>query len=496
MTKASSPSLLSNRSFHCLVALVIGLALAFGLSPQEGLLTAEGVRAVAVIVPVLYLWITVDTSWTSLMLFGLLVVTGVMSPAAVWANSLGAMSVTMIIVYFLVAVNLAEVGVINAAAMWFITRPIAKGRPYVLLAMIFFPYLILGLLMPTIPLTVIYIGFVTKLCEKACIQKGHSLYTYLFLALMWGNGRFTPGTPIGGPLPIMMIGMLYTQMGVSVSFAQWMAVGVPFTLIGFVFIMGSVLIVKPDVSPLKDLDVSELAANTPPLSRGGKIAVAVTVCLIAVLVIPEVLFRAGIMTGITGEIVRWGPNIPGIAAIVILCILKDQGQPIMDFAQTAKGVPLGVVLFVATINLIGVPLAAVPPPGAMETGIVAWLGSLIRPAVEGFAPYTVFILLILVAILITNLMSTTVTMMLCFNIGVAVMLGSGANITVFGVLLTLACNLSYLTPSASFATPLFYGPGHITMANSYKYNLMYLVFGMITLLLVAPIAFAVLPASF
>jgi len=494
MAAGSSTGLLKNSSFHFAVALVIGLALGFGLQPQEGLLTVEGVRAVAVIVPIMYLWITVDTSWTSLVLFALLIVTGVMTPGAVWSGSMGSMGVTMIIVYFLIAVNMAEQGVINVVTKWFLTRPFAKGRPYVLIAMLLAPYLLLGYVMPTIPLTVLYIGLVTKICEKTGIKKGDKLYTYLFLALFWGNGRFTASTPIGGPIPIMMISLLYAQTGVSVSFAQWMMVGVPFAFIGFLFIMLVLVIIKPDVTPLRDVDMEEVVKDTPPLTKSGKIVVAVAGGLIAFLIIPELLMHAGVLPGIFGRIVSWGPNVPAIAAIAILCMLKgDNREPVMDFVKTSKGVPLSVILFVATINLISVPMAAVVPPGVAETGIVPWVGSLIRPMVAGLAPYMVFVVLIFAGIVITNLISTTVTMMLVFSVGVAVMSGTGVNMTVFGVLITLAVNLSFLTPAASFSAPLFYGAGHITMANSFKINLLYILFGIVTLSIVFPIAYAVLP---
>jgi len=493
-TGSASTGFLKNKTIHCLIALAIGLAIGFGLQPQEGLLTHEGVMALAVIVPTMYLWITTDTSWTCLLLFALLIITGVMSPAAVWTGSMGAMGVTMIIVYFLIAVVMAEHGVINSVTKWFLTRPIARGRPYVLIAMLLAPYLILGYFMPTIPVTVLYIGLVSKLCEKINIKKGDKLYTYLFLSLLWGNGRFTASTPIGGPIPIMMITLLYSQVGVSVSFAQWMMVGIPFALIGFIFIMLIMLIIKPDVTPLKNVDIAEVVKDTPPLSKSGKIVVAVSVSLIAFLIIPELLMHAGILPGFFGTIVRWGPTVPGIIALAILCILKgDKGETVMDFSKAAKGVPLGVVLFVATINLIGIPLAAVPPVGVAETGIVPWLGSVLSPMVAGLSPYMVFAAMVLAAIIITNLISSTVTMMLCFSIGVALMAGTGVNLTVFGVLVTLASCLSFLTPAASFATPLFFGPGHITMANSFKINLIYLVFGIITLMIVFPIAYAVLP---
>ena len=48
---------------HCLIALVIGLVLAIALRPGNGL-TQMGIWVIAVTIPALYLWLTVNTHWT------------------------------------------------------------------------------------------------------------------------------------------------------------------------------------------------------------------------------------------------------------------------------------------------------------------------------------------------------------------------------------------------------------------------------------------------
>ena len=78
---------------HYLIALIIGLVLLFALQPTNGL-TPVGIRVVAVLIPILYLWLTTNTHWTSLLALALLVMTTAMTPNEVWAGSMGHLQYT------------------------------------------------------------------------------------------------------------------------------------------------------------------------------------------------------------------------------------------------------------------------------------------------------------------------------------------------------------------------------------------------------------------
>ena len=87
MTKQS----LKPQSLHFFAALLLGLLILFFLKPGEHL-TAVGVRVIAVMIPMLYLWLTANTHWTCLLALALLVTTGAMSANEVWAGSLDSFS--------------------------------------------------------------------------------------------------------------------------------------------------------------------------------------------------------------------------------------------------------------------------------------------------------------------------------------------------------------------------------------------------------------------
>jgi di/tricarboxylate transporter len=76
---------------------------------------------------------------------------------------------------------------------------------------------------------------------------------------------------------------------------------------------------------------------------------------------------------------------------------------------------------------------------------------------------------------------------------VALLIGTTANLGSFGVMVAFAAAMSCLTPAASLTMPLFFEPGHITMQNSYKANLVSIFFAFVTLLMFIPVIYRIIP---
>ena len=161
---------------HFVIALVLGLVINFGVPTTNGL-TEIGVHVLAVTVATLYLWLTVNTHWTSLLFLALLIMTGAMTANSVWAGSMGHFSVITMIVFMILNYALLQTGVIDKVCNWFITRKIVHNRPYMFLAMFFASMMILGMFMDNLSLAVIYVGIAEVLCKS------------------WASRRATPCTP-------------------------------------------------------------------------------------------------------------------------------------------------------------------------------------------------------------------------------------------------------------------------------------------------------------
>ena len=221
MAAAVQADILKQGYIHYLIALVIGVTLAFAVQPTNGL-TREGVLVISILIPTLYLWLTTNTHWTSLLLLGMLVMTQVMSPDDVWRGSIGHYAVITLIVFMLLNQCLKENGVIDKIASWFITRKFVYGRPYVFMAMFFASNLFVGMFMENLSLAIIYLGIATVLCEKIGVKKGDSLYTCIMLGTMWGNCILSIASPIAKALPNILIAAADRQLGVTITYAQWL----------------------------------------------------------------------------------------------------------------------------------------------------------------------------------------------------------------------------------------------------------------------------------
>lgn len=457
---------------HYLIALIIGLVIFFALPAQNGL-TNIGVRVIAITLPTLYLWLTTNTHWTSMMAMALLIMTQALSPNEVWAGSMGHFVVITIITYFMLNVCLKETGVINKIAIFFVTRKFVKGRPMAFFAMFFAANLIVGMFMDNMSLAIIFIGIAAQLCEEIGVEKGTPFYTCLFMGSLWCNCIYSITSPIAHAVPNIMMGLIETQLGITVTYGQWLAVGVPCTIAMYFIVMLCVFIWRPDATKFKEFDVEKLKSKYPPLDARGKFASIVFICVIAMVLLPSFLKDAfPVVWGYWNSV---GVVVPAILAIVVLCIVQIDGKPMLDFPAAIKQVPMPAVIFAGVVCVLSVPLSS------ETTGITAWMSNLLSPVFSHIAPGVLVVLLCLCACIMTNFLSNTVTMVLFFNIGVVLLAGGGINMAMFGIVIAFAAALATLTPSAAVPSPLFFGPGYVTMKSTIKYNIIFLIVSFIVL---------------
>ncbi|MEG0378920.1 MAG: hypothetical protein RR614_10630, partial [Eubacterium sp.] len=125
---------------------------------------------------------------------------------------------------------------------------------------------------------------------------------------------------------------------------------------------------------------------------------------------------------------------------------------------------------------------------APSTGISLFLQNALAPLTQGMPMIVIVAFALIGAITLTNFISNTVAMLLFFSVFVPLLMGSGASIPGFIILIGLMASFGVLTPAASVTTPLFFGPGHITVGNTLKYNIVFILSAFIcTLVLLWPL---------
>jgi sodium-dependent dicarboxylate transporter 2/3/5 len=343
--------------------------------------------------------------------------------------------------------------------------------------------MVLGLFMDNLSLAVIYVGIAEVLCEKLKVEKGEAFYTCMFMGVMWVDDIISIASPIAHAPCLILMGYMSNTLGITVTYGTWLALGIPFALLMLVVIMVSVLFWHPDTSKFVNYDVDAEKANMPKLDTKGKISAVVFILAVLMMLLPEVFNALGIFTAFATYWKTCGVIVVGILAVSILCVIQVDGKPVLDMPAALKSLPMGAIIFAGVVCVMSTPI------NSELTGIGTWLPNVLQPLVSGLNPYVIMIFLCVCALIMTNFLSNVVTMALFFNLGVALLSGTGVNMGMFAMLIGIMSSIACLTPSACAPMPLVFGPGHVTMKNSIRANLFFVVLALVaTLCYIIPVA--------
>lgn len=452
---------------HIIIAIIIGVVLLNAVPAVNGL-SEVGVKVIAVFVPVLYLWLTVGTDWTSWLALALIFMTGIMAPAAVYAGTFGSPLIITVIGMMAFSKVLVDTGVIDTAVKWAMTREIVRNRPYVFMIMIFVVCAVVSVFMDVGAVTLVFIAVIKVACEQIGYKKGDPFCTALFLGLFWITNAWNGGSPLGHALPIIMMNAA-TAGGYEITFAKWMSIGIPaaliMTVIAIVFIC---LIWRPEASKFKNYDLDAIKKEIKPLTKQGIITIVLLVLVVLYWVLPTI-FPSMLPAKIAVVYSTWGTTLPLIIAMALLCIIHINGKPITTFREMTSTSTVTVLLFIGAVSVLG---SAISSP---DTGISACLANILSPITSSIPIFAVIIIAFLGCIILTNFISNTVCMLLFFSLVVPIASAAGQNVSAIIILLCVLACFASLVPSAAITAPFYFGEQYITVKNSFKSNIMMII---------------------
>jgi sodium-dependent dicarboxylate transporter 2/3/5 len=454
------------RNYLHIIIAVLAMVIVKMCLPAINGLTHMGVNVLAVFIPILYLWITLGTDWVSMLALAGLIMIGMYTPGQVYALSFGHTVVVTIIMCMALTGILSDTGVTDKVAVWFITRDIVRNKPYIFLAMFYFACIVLGLFIETMTTTIIFITLAETICKDLGYKKGDQFYTAMMAGVLWFTSATCGATPISHALPLMLMGAAESA-GLKISFAQWMSLGVPFVfIVYFLSLIVIRFIWKPDAELFKNYNIEEIKSKQKPLGIEGKVSVTVFFIVIFCWFFPQ--FGGGLAPEFSAFLIKIGATVPPILAVAFLCILRLKDKPLANFANLVAGIPLGVVIFVATVTVLGSAISS------DETGISLFLRNTLAPVTSGMPTIMIVIFMILGTLVLTNFASNTVAMLLFYSVAMSLL--SDSEITMLGltILIGVQATFGLLMPSASISCPLFFGPEHLTVKGMLKYNIIIL----------------------
>ncbi len=265
-------------------------------------------------------------------------------------------------------------------------------------------------------------------------------------------------TLVGTPPNALLAGFLKENYGMEISFAEWMMVGVPASLVmlplTWVYLTGIAFPFRIAESAETKEYLAELQEDAGPMTSAEKRVAAI----FGIVVFMWVMRRPfADMLGIEG---LTDPGIAMVAALLFFLLPSgsDKQQQLLVW-QDANRLPWGVLILFGG----GLSLAS----AVSSSGLAHWLGeSLTSLSVFGMA--SLIIASVLLVIFLTELTSNSATAAAFLPVMGAVAIEAGVSPLMLCVPVTLAASCAFMLPVATPPNAIVYSSGMVTIPQMSK----------------------------
>lgn len=468
-----SNSLLKNKTsyyIHTIIMLTI-LAVFYFFVPAVEPLTPLGIKVLGVFFAMLYGWLFCDVIWPSLLGLVMLAVCGYDTIDNVLLSAFGNSTVILIFLFCAVTAILSAAGVADYIANKLVSLKIVQGRPYTLTFMLLIVMIILNLLLSATPAFIMMVPLIKEVATRYGFKPGDVWPMYTILAANWVGCVAYQLLPFKAG-PAMVFGSYSELSGITdINYIAYIAC-VAAMLIATIAIvlLFCRFIVKPDVTPI--LKNKSDVQNDEKLTSMQKYVLISFIVLLVAMLLPNIAPADWALTTILKTIGTNGLLLIYIALYVFLNF-RDGINFKMIMSRDMAWPALSLVASALTIA------------GAFKddsTGIIAWIGEIVAPIVEGRSVVLFVGLIILLTTIMTNVANNMATLAIFTPLVYTVGISTGADINMLAVMLCVLMTgaIGLATPPASSTTAYLAGEKEWVPGNSVmKYGVIFCVFNMI-----------------
>ena len=440
----------SNYSYGYFIKLIVALffMFAFRFIPAPAGLSASGMQVVGIFIGVLILWLSVAIDWPSLLMMGALALVPELNFSSILSSSFGNTTFVFLIFTFILTYALGQTSVLKRIAIAFMTSKYAMKGPWAFVILYSASILFLGLFISPSVLFFIYLPIHDTIMELLGITKGHKLGAMMMISNVIMCGVSSGMTPIAHVFPLIAMGLYQDMYGMTIDYARYMLIAIPVGVIIFGLTMLVFrFILKPDMSPLKNLDVHCLKTMIEPSSPKDNVVLTIFLLVIALWVLPGLLLLLlpqGPLYSFLDRFDALGTAMPPLIGVVLLCVIHHDGKPILNIANAmAKGVSWSSLLMCAGTLAIGSALTN------SDIGFTSWLSPSLSPLIAQLPPLGMVFIFALWSGLQTNLCSNMVTSTLVSSAALTISASlNGINIAVLIILIGMLSSYAFATPPA------------------------------------------------
>ncbi|HJM59929.1 MAG TPA: DASS family sodium-coupled anion symporter [Alphaproteobacteria bacterium] len=446
------------------VGLVLGVVafVALLLAPAPEGLSAAGWRTTAVVALIAVWWVTeaIPLSATALLplaLFPLLDVMPIKETAFPYANPI----IFLMLGGFIIALGMQRWGLHRRIALNLVAlvgaRPANVVGGFMLAAGLVSMWVFnTTTTVMMVPIALSVIEFVAQGAGDDPERRAMSarFATVLMIAIAYAATIGGMGTLIGTAPNAVLAGFMSETYGITVSFGEWMLVGVPtvaimLPLTWLVLTRIAFPLRMPAVPGQAEMIADQLAA-LGPMSRGERTVAAIVAVTAFLWVFRPVVERvSGIDLNDT--------SIAFLGALAMFVVPVEPRKAVFVLSgEWAAKLPWGVVVLFGG----GLSLAA----GIKGSGLADWIGGEAGGLSDLPTLFVIFAVVVLM-ILLTELTSNTATTATFLPIVAAIAIGIGENplLLVFPTVLAASC--AFMMPVATPPNAVVFASGHIRIAQ-------------------------------
>ncbi len=299
----------------------------------------------------------------------------------------------------------------------------------------------------------------------------------LLLGIAWACSIGGLGTLVGTPTNLIIVGYLNSEAGFSISFLQWMMLGIPTVLVmlpaaWFVLTRWAFRLEAHASAEQGQRVVRERLAGLGAMATPEKRTLALFGLIASLWVTRRWLneFAIGDITPLAGLTDHMIAILGVILAFLIPAGAKDQpGGALLDW-KDAESIPWGVLLLFGG----GMALA-----GAISaSGLGTWIGGEMAP-LAALPLIVVIALLTTFVIFATEVTSNIATASALMPVLGAIALASEMPVELLAVPLAMAASCAFMLPMATGPNAVAFATGHVslpTMAGAgFRFNLLGIV---------------------
>lgn len=286
-------------------------------------------------------------------------------------------------------------------------------------------------------------------------------------------------TPIGTPTNVIGLSAIERELGIDVTFFEWMLIGVPVVVVLYLFLFAYMNRFCP--AGMKEFVGShelleQQRAKQGPWTRGQISALIAFLTMVVLWITPGVVaVVAGEQSAAYKAIKASMPD--GVAALIgagLLFLLPGEaGKRAINWREAAQ-IDWGVMLLYGGGFALGELSSQTGLANALGTGMTAWL-----PQSDAFG-------LLIASAVVATLVSEVTSNIASVNIVVPVViaLAQAADVDPFEPALgaTFAASLGFMLPVSTPCNAIVYGSGYIPLARMIRYGALLDVIGVVAVI--------------